>query len=103
MELSPPSEPANRCYSSSQDVMEHYRFHRNPPLVPILSQINPVHTTPSYIRSILILPSHLCLGLPSGLVQFKILYTFPFNPTRTTCPAHLIPICIKRNITWKII
>jgi hypothetical protein len=27
-----------------------------PLLIPILSQINPVHTTPSYLSSILILP-----------------------------------------------
>jgi hypothetical protein len=35
-------------------------------LVPVLSRINPVHTTPSYLRSILI-STHLRLGLPNGI------------------------------------
>ena len=46
----------------------HYRTHKRPPPVPILCQLNPVHIPhPTYWRSILILSTHLRLGLPSGL------------------------------------
>jgi hypothetical protein len=32
----------------------HCRVHKSPPLVPILTQINPVHSTPSYLTKILV-------------------------------------------------
>jgi hypothetical protein len=75
----------------------HYRVHNIPPLIPILSQIDPIHTIPShpiYLRSILILSTHLRLGLPRGLfhsgIPTNILYEFLFSSIRATCPAPLV-------------
>jgi hypothetical protein len=60
----------------------------------ILRQINPIHTTPSYLRSILILSTHLHLGLPSGLLpsdfSTNILYALLFFLIHATCLAHFI-------------
>ena len=69
-----PSWEANR-FSASQEIPRilwnpkvHYRIHKFLPPVPILSQLESVHApTSHFLRSILILSSHLCLGLPSGL------------------------------------
>ena len=49
---------------------------------------------PTFWRSILILSSHLCLGLPNGLFPSgfptrTLCKPLP-SPTRATCPAHLI-------------
>jgi hypothetical protein len=49
---------------------------------------------PTSPRSILILSTHLSIGLPSGLFPYGFatnnLYAFFFSPIRATWPAHLI-------------
>jgi len=100
MEHSPPSE-ANRFLASQEiprilwNLKVHYCIHKCPPPVPILSQLDPVHTPyPTPWRSILILSSHLRLGLSSSLFPSgfptKTFYTPHISPIRATCPARLI-------------
>ena len=83
----------------------HERIYKIPPPVPLLKQLNPVyapHTT-SW-RSNLILTSHLCLGLPSGLFPSyfptKTLYALLFSPIHATCPTHLILLDFITRITF---
>ena len=46
----------------------HYRIHKDSPINYILNGINPIpHITTYFIRFILILSSHLTLGLPRGM------------------------------------
>jgi hypothetical protein len=81
--------------------LPHYN---SPPPVPILSQINTVHTLhPTSWKSILILPSPLRLGLPSDLFpsgfRTKSLYTPLLYPIRATRSDHLIGLdLITRTI-----
>jgi hypothetical protein len=55
-ELSPSSETNCAATQELPSVLcnpkAHYRVHKSPPLVPILSQINLIHTIPSYLSKI---------------------------------------------------
>jgi hypothetical protein len=82
-----PSWEANR-FAASQEISRilwnpkvHYRIHKCPQPVSILSQLNPVYTPASW-RSALIF-SYLRLGLPNCL--------FPSGfPTKTLRPSWML-------------
>jgi hypothetical protein len=61
-------------------------------MVSILSQINRVHTLPSYLSYALILTFHLGLGYQNGLSPSYIptLYVCLLSRLRVISPAHLI-------------
>jgi hypothetical protein len=77
----------------------HYRFQKSPLPFSILIHMSPVHGPPPpksiTLRTILMLYSHLRLGLPSGLFlsglfPTKILYAFLACLARATFPTNLI-------------
>jgi hypothetical protein len=65
---------------------------------PEPNESNPHPPNPISLRSIFMLPSHLLLGLPSGLLpsglRTKMLYAPLTTPMRVTCPAHHILLAL---------
>ena len=102
-----PSFEAN-WFAASQEIPRisrnpkvHYRTHKCPPPVSILGQSTYPH--PTSWRAILILSTHLHLGLPSGLLPSgfptKTLYTPLSSPIRATCPAHYFIFVVPCVVT----
>jgi hypothetical protein len=84
-------EPFLRSCQLYSNPKVHYHVHKSPPLVPILSQIDPVHTIPSYL-SILILSAYLRLGLPSGLFPSGFPTNILFFSYSPPFVLHALPI-----------
>ena len=92
---------ANR-FAASQEIPHilrnqnvHYRIHKCPPPIRILSQIDPVHTATSHFMKIYI--TNILPSMPGSFKWYlyfsfptKTLYTPLLSPVRSTSLAHII-------------
>ena len=114
MEQSPSSE-AN-LFSASQEISRilwkpkvHYRIHKGPPLVPVPSQLDPVHTRTSHF-----LITHLHNILPCTPLVFTVVIFPQVSPSKLcirlsyphTCymprSSHSSRFCHPSNIEWGV-
>jgi hypothetical protein len=85
----------------------HYHVNKSPPIISVLSHINPVHDLPFYCLKMyfnIIFPSKPMsskLSLPSGYPT-ETLYALLLSSIRATYPAHFILLVIYQQNTHKL-
>ena len=78
----------------------HYQIHKCPPPIPILSQLDPVHTPTSHFLKIL-LNIFPYLGLASGLFPSRIRLSSPTYELHTP-PTSFFSIYYLDHIEWEV-
>jgi hypothetical protein len=73
----------------------HYSANRSFPPFPILGQTNPLLTIQFYLRYLLIIFTHLCLGLPIGLLPSRF-------PTNNIHALHFSPFVLHALLLYLI-
>jgi len=93
------SSPYQMTDCTLQDLKVHYHVHNTPPFVCVLSQI--ISSMPSHpisLRSISILSSHLCLGLPCSLLPSY----FPSELFLFRCKIKDPTYTVSKPIFWPL-
>jgi hypothetical protein len=114
MELSPSWEGAN-CAATEEipsilwNPKVYYRVHKSPPLVPTLSQINPIHTISFYLSKIhfYIVRPHTFWSSQWSLIfwlsdQYPRCIPLLHYSCYMPCPSHS-PWLDHSNYTWRLL